>query len=107
MLRYIPKTGFPGMRRSSASNGSFTATNEAPPPLSGGGRRRRGDPVGLPVAQLLERVDRCPERVEIEGQSLTAGDLFQGARAGPQDVEVTALGVELEDFQAAQLGVEQ
>lgn len=28
-LRHIPKTGFPGMRRSSASNGSSPATNEA------------------------------------------------------------------------------
>ena len=45
---------------------------------------------------LLKIVDGRPERVQVERQSFTPRDLFQRAGAGSQDVEVMALGGELE-----------
>ena len=61
----------------------------------GTGLTSRDSPASGP---LFERVDRCPERVQIEGEPLAAGDRLQHPRTGAQDVEVAALRVELEDF---------
>src|SRR4051794_281401 len=69
----------------------------------GGGREKRANEPGTPElpSELFERIDRRPDRVQIERQPLTAGDRLQCASAGPQDVDVPALGVELEDLQSA------
>ena len=90
------------------NRGAQTALSNGPSlssPVRSWGRpgeegQRTGDAQADEV-ELFERIDRRPERVEIELQPLTAGDLLQRARAGPQDVDISAFGVELEDLQAA------
>lgn len=74
------------------------------PPLDVGARRVGKDGFeGPPVrvrGRLLQPVDRGPELVEVESETLATGDLPERAATGGQRVEVAALGVKLQDLEA-------
>src|SRR3954454_3322748 len=94
------KPGEPGSWRSVSDFGAgfnrLFVSHAARAFMPGRGGRSQSD-----KALFFERIDRRPERVEIERQPLTAGDRLQCASAGPQHMDIPALGGELEDFQTA------